>query len=181
MTWESDSAKLRERPRPRLANRLARSRVTTSESRRVACGWSAPARDQLSTAGRQSAPAACQPSVVERHENRSIAVSMKIDIDKLAEADFVDLNNRIVARLRFLNQMRAHSEMLEFRIGDRVPFDPDGRPPVVGVLTRYNKKSVTIIAEDGQRWIVSPGLLRKAQESKQTNPGSRNVLSFPKK
>jgi hypothetical protein len=34
---------------------------------------------------------------------------MQIDIDKLAEAELIDLNNRIVERLRFLNQMRAHA------------------------------------------------------------------------
>ena len=45
---------------------------------------------------------------------------MKIDIDRLTEAELIDLNHRIVARLRLLNQMRAHSEMLEFKIGDRV-------------------------------------------------------------
>ena len=43
---------------------------------------------------------------------------MKIDIDTLNEDELIDLNNRIVARLRFLNQMRAHSQMLDFRIGD---------------------------------------------------------------
>ncbi|MGQ0658372.1 MAG: hypothetical protein ACT4NU_09810 [Chromatiales bacterium] len=59
---------------------------------------------------------------------------MKIDIDKLTEAELVDLNNRIVERLRFLNQMRAHARMLEFRIGDRVSFQPEGRPLVVGML-----------------------------------------------
>ena len=32
---------------------------------------------------------------------------MKIDIDKLTEPELVDLNHRIVARLRFLAQMRA--------------------------------------------------------------------------
>ena len=42
---------------------------------------------------------------------------MKIDIDQLSEAELIDLNNRIVARLRFLQQMRAHVEMLEFKIG----------------------------------------------------------------
>jgi len=31
---------------------------------------------------------------------------MKIDIDKLTEAELVDLNNRIVERLRFLTHMR---------------------------------------------------------------------------
>ena len=51
---------------------------------------------------------------------------MNIDIDKLTEDELVDLNNRIVARLRFLNQMRAHSQMLDFRIDDRVTFQPSG-------------------------------------------------------
>jgi hypothetical protein len=41
---------------------------------------------------------------------------MKIDIDRLTEAELIDLNHRIVARLHLLNQMRAHSEMLEFKI-----------------------------------------------------------------
>ncbi len=53
---------------------------------------------------------------------------MKIDIDNLTEAELIDLNNRIVERLRFLNQMRAHAQMLEFKIGDRVSFQPEGRP-----------------------------------------------------
>ena len=53
---------------------------------------------------------------------------MKIDIDQLGEEELIDLNNRVVARLRFLNQMRAHSQMLDFRIGDRVTFHPEGHP-----------------------------------------------------
>ncbi|MGH7863602.1 MAG: hypothetical protein ACREQB_01330 [Candidatus Binataceae bacterium] len=87
---------------------------------------------------------------------------MKIDIDRLTEEELVDLNNRVVERLRFLHQMRSHAEMLEFRIGDRVEFQPEGRPLVVGMLTRYNKKTVTVISETGQRWNVAPRLLRRA-------------------
>ena len=75
---------------------------------------------------------------------------MKIDIDRLTEAELVDLNHRIVARLRFLQQMRAHSEMLEFKIGDRVVFQPPRQGPVEGMLTRYNKKTVTVITDDGR-------------------------------
>ncbi len=85
---------------------------------------------------------------------------MKIDIDKLSEAELIDLNNRIVERLRFLNQMRAHAQMLEFKIGDRVAFQPEDRPVVVGMLTRYNRKTVTVITDGGQRWNVAPRLLR---------------------
>ena len=39
---------------------------------------------------------------------------MDIDIDRLTEAEPIDLNHRIVARLRLLNQMRAHRDMLAF-------------------------------------------------------------------
>jgi hypothetical protein len=49
---------------------------------------------------------------------------MKIDIDKLSEAELIDLNHRIVERLRFLSQMRRHSQMLDFKIGERVTFHP---------------------------------------------------------
>jgi hypothetical protein len=75
----------------------------------------------------------------------------------------IDLNNRIVERLRFLHQMRSHSEMLKFRIGDRVEFQYEGRrSPVVGMLTCYNKKTVTVITDSAQRWNVAPRLLRRA-------------------
>ena len=37
----------------------------------------------------------------------------KINIDRLSETELIDLNHRIVERLRFLNQMRAHEQMLE--------------------------------------------------------------------
>jgi hypothetical protein len=53
---------------------------------------------------------------------------MRIDIDGLSEAELIDLNNRVVERLKFLRHMRAHSQMLEFSIGDRVSFQPEGRP-----------------------------------------------------
>ena len=86
----------------------------------------------------------------------------RINIDELTEAEAIDLNHRIVERLKFLNQMRAHAHMLEFKIGDRVTFQPQGCPPVVGMLTRYNKKTVTVITDDGQRWNVSPNFLDKA-------------------
>src|SRR3989442_5498810 len=91
---------------------------------------------------------------------------MEIDIDKLTEAELTDMNNRIVARLRFLSQMRAHAQMLEFKIGDRVSFQAEGHRRVVGMLTRYNRKTVTVISDDGQRWNVSPTLLRRADDAR---------------
>ncbi len=105
---------------------------------------------------------------------------MNIDIDNLTEAELVDLNNRIVERLRFLSHMRAHAEMLEFKIGDRVAFQPAGRGEVIGMLTRYNRKTVTVITDDGQRWNVSPTLIRKVAKEAKAGSG-QNVIELRKK
>jgi hypothetical protein len=94
----------------------------------------------------------------------------------LTEAELVDLNNRIVERLRFLNHMRAHAEMLEFKIGDRVSFQPAGRPLVIGMLTRYNRKTVTVITDNGQHWNVAPQFLRKMAVSEEEESGSAKVI-----
>jgi hypothetical protein len=85
----------------------------------------------------------------------------RINIDALSEEELVELNHKIVARLRFLSQMRSHSEMLDFRIGEKVKFHPSGHPELTGTITRYNKKTVTVITEGGQHWNVAPGLLSK--------------------
>lgn len=106
---------------------------------------------------------------------------MRIDIDRLTEAELIDLNNRIVERLRFLHQARAHKRMLDFRLGDRVWFEPEGRPRVTGVLTRYNKKTVTVITDAGQRWNVAPGLLRRMAETGAARDHDLNVISLHKK
>jgi len=106
---------------------------------------------------------------------------VRIDIDGLSEAELVDLNNRIVERLRFLHQARSHKRMLDFKIGDRVSFQANGRAIVVGILTRYNKKSVTIITEAGERWNVAPGFLHRVVESSTAQEGKPNVVPIRKK
>ena len=88
---------------------------------------------------------------------------MTIDIDKLTETELIDLNNRVVARLEFLHQMRAHAHMLDFSIGERVSFQPDRHPVLTGIISKYNRKTVTVITENGQQWNVAPAFLRKAE------------------
>lgn len=106
-------------------------------------------------------------------------IAMPIDIDKLTEAELIDLNNRVVARLKFLSQMRAHAHMLEFSIGERVSFQPEGRPVITGIIAKYNRKSVTVIAENGQQWNVAPVFLRKAESP--ASAASAQVINMPKK
>jgi hypothetical protein len=88
---------------------------------------------------------------------------MKIDIEQLSESELIDLNHRIVARLRMFAQFRAHTSMR-----------------IVGMLVRYNKKTVSLVTDDGHRWNVSPALLTRAVTST-PKPESQNVVTFRKK
>ena len=97
---------------------------------------------------------------------------MTLDIDTLSEAELVELNHRIVARLRAMRDLRDHVGMLEFRIGDRVAFAPPGRGPVEGVLIRYNRKTVTVLGRDGMKWNVSPSLLRRVLGAREAPGGT---------
>ena len=103
---------------------------------------------------------------------------MKIDIDRLTESELVELNHRIVERLKFLASMHAHAEMMEFSIGEKVSFHPAGREEQRGVLVKYNKKTVTVVTEEGQRWNVSPHLLYKVKNSKSRSGKRDNVIEI---
>ncbi len=103
---------------------------------------------------------------------------MSIDIDQLSEAELMDLNRRIVERLRLLAQVRAHGQMLQFKVGYWVSFQADGGRPIEGMLTRYNKRTVTIITDDGQQWNVSPGLVTKVRSSSSATRTRSNVIAL---
>ena len=103
----------------------------------------------------------------------------EFDIDSLSEDDLIELNHKIVARLRFLSQMRSHSLMLDFRIGERVKFRPDGRGEVTGILTQYNKKTVTVICDSGEHWRVAPGLLNKAEAAPEGSSQREEIKVVP--
>jgi hypothetical protein len=49
------------------------------------------------------------------------------------------------------------------------------------MLTRYNKKTVTVITDDGQHWNVSPILLRKGESRRNVDSGRANVIPLKKK
>lgn len=104
---------------------------------------------------------------------------MRIDIDKLSERELIDLNHRIVERLKFIETMRTHSEMLEFGVGEKVRFNPPGRGNVIGVLVKYNRKTVTVLTEDGMKWNVSPNLLEKVENNQGKQRG--NVIDITPK
>lgn len=106
---------------------------------------------------------------------------MKIDIESLSYDELVALNHQIVARLKFLDAMHTHREMMQFAPGDQVSFEPSGRGKQFGTLVKYNKKTVTVITEAGQKWNVSPHLLRKVKSARAPKTRADNIIDLKKK
>lgn len=82
-------------------------------------------------------------------------------LDMLTEEELVQLNHIIVERLRLMHQIKAHGAMMNFRIGQRVRFTNPAGQVIRGVLTRHNRKSVTIVTDDGHQWRVGPSMIQQ--------------------
>jgi hypothetical protein len=81
-------------------------------------------------------------------------------IKRLNEEDLRFLNRLIVERLKLISQARATTLMASFTRGDRVSFQTPEGQTLEGIVIRLNKKTVSVAADDGRQWNVSPGLLR---------------------
>jgi len=91
---------------------------------------------------------------------------MAIDIDDLTYEQLINLNHKIVERLKFMDSMHTHNEMMQFNPGDKVTFEPRNREKQTGTLVKFNKKTVTVLTDDGQSWNVAPHLLSKINKNK---------------
>jgi hypothetical protein len=83
-----------------------------------------------------------------------------MNIDHLTPAELIDLNRRIVERLKRMDSMRQQHQMMAFHIGQRVLFITKEADIIYGNILKLNQKTVSVMAEDGTRWKVSPSLLR---------------------
>ena len=81
-------------------------------------------------------------------------------LDEFTEEELLHLNRLIVERIRLMHQVKAHRAMTQFRVGQRVQFISRAGSTVTGVLTKYNRKSVSVVTEEGESWTVAPSLLR---------------------
>jgi hypothetical protein len=89
---------------------------------------------------------------------------MSVDIDQLTIDELVALSHRIVERIKFLEHAQAHLDMMAFNLGARVSFDSQyGRQ--LGTLVKFNRKTVTVLGDDGRQWRISPQLLSKVKDA----------------
>ena len=87
-------------------------------------------------------------------------MKMKIDLDSMSEQELRELNREIIKRLQLQSFVRNKSQLMSFRIGDRVAFETD-HGTIEGMVTRINQKTATVEGDDGRGFRVSPCLLSK--------------------
>ncbi|MFN3166986.1 MAG: hypothetical protein ACE37H_07975 [Phycisphaeraceae bacterium] len=87
-------------------------------------------------------------------------------IRNMKEDDLRYLNVQIIERLKLIAQARSTVEMSRFSIGQRVCFVDHGGQTQQGQIIRLNKKTMSIATSGGQRWNVSPALVRLPPDTK---------------
>ena len=104
---------------------------------------------------------------------------MSIDIDDLSYDELLDLNDRIIARLKHLDAADTIDAMMKLTLGSKVCFDSGKHGIQVGTLIKFNQKTVTVLTDDGRRrWKVSPQMLSPIIE--EADSGS-NVIDLKTK
>jgi len=100
-----------------------------------------------------------------------------ISLNDLSYDELIELNHKIVERLKFLDSMHTHQEMLQFSIGERVSFEAPGRGRLVATLIKYNKKTESVMTESGQKWNIPPQMLSKVKDILATEPSNKTIFN----
>ena len=103
---------------------------------------------------------------------------MSIDIDELSYDELLDLNDRIIARLKHLEAADTLNAMMKLNLGSKVCFDSGKHGIQVGTLIKFNQKTVSVLTEDGRRWKVSLQFLSPVIEEASS---ATNVIDLQKK
>ncbi len=88
-------------------------------------------------------------------------------IEDMTIDQLLELNRVICRRIDQLQDQENMQALSQLRVGSKVTFN--GREgPTVGIVTKINRKSVIVLAEDDgmKQYKVSPGLLRPLRDVK---------------
>ena len=87
-------------------------------------------------------------------------------IEDMSIDQLLELNQYICRRIDELQDRENLQALSQLRVGLKVTFE--GREgPVLGIVTKINRKSVIVLGDDGKKqYKISPGLLRPLRDVK---------------
>ena len=99
---------------------------------------------------------------------------MSIDIDDLSREELVELNDRVIERLKYLDAVYAQRSMMTLNIGSQVSFDSSRQGRVFGTVIKFNRKSIVVLTEDHVQWRIPPDIVTPIKD---TTPKQRFVYA----
>jgi hypothetical protein len=90
---------------------------------------------------------------------------MSIDIDTLSREALVELNDRVIERLKYLDTVHAQQAMMTLNIGSQVSFDSPRHGRVFGTVIKFNRKTVVVLTEDRVQWRIPPDILTPIKDA----------------
>ncbi|MBI1813258.1 hypothetical protein HY285_03495 [Candidatus Peregrinibacteria bacterium] len=85
-------------------------------------------------------------------------------LDSLSEDQMHLLHRKLAERLHKLRDDRDLERMAQLKVTDRVQFDHAGSSHT-GMIIKLNRRTATIITDEGRHWNVSPCYLRRILET----------------
>ena len=82
-------------------------------------------------------------------------------IDLMDLDELVSLNEYIVKRIRLISDTKTMKKVQGFDLLEKVYFTDDRGNRIDGRVIRLNKKTITIKADNGLEWRVSPEFLKR--------------------
>lgn len=92
---------------------------------------------------------------------------MNVDIDKLSKEELLELNKKIIVRLKYLSERETLEFSKKFRVGDVVEFQNE-EAMTRGIVIRINRKTLSIKTEEGQ-WNIPPQFIKIVRKNEKSN------------
>ena len=83
------------------------------------------------------------------------------DLSKLTKRELLQLNSKVIERLKEVESQQTARNMDDFTIGDKVSFTPPGEEKVVGIVIKKNKKTISVLDELSYKWNIPPTYLTR--------------------
>ena len=84
---------------------------------------------------------------------------MSIDIEHLSIEALIELNKRIVSRIKELRAQEQFKAATQFRMGDVVSFPNRDHVKTTGFIISIRKSTISVLTENNERWNISASLL----------------------
>lgn len=84
---------------------------------------------------------------------------MSINIENLSVKDLLELNKKIISRVKELKAQEQLKAAERFRMGEVVSFQSRDSGKITGIIMSMRKTKISILTEDNEKWTVSPALL----------------------